>query len=518
MTHLPSKTSVDPTPRRSYGVVVSVLLTLIISLAAFVRLYAIGSAPLWIDEFLTLEILNGYGQVHQRLVRDELILAPPALTVPASQGPWQGIWSSSGGDTHPPLYYHALRLWRDWTGNSETALRTLSVICSLAAVLLTFAIVRGHFGTSAALWAALLMAVASSQIRYAQEARGYAMAQLFMLLAIWSSTRIARDPPAWRWAGVLALSTLATLFTNYLAVLPLIALGLWTLFYERGLARRVTVGVLLATALIFGLLWIPMLVEQYRYKVVETWLTTDPSDHISLTFWRFFALPIQLLGRTTSDSRAYAAGAAVVFVLPILLFRKNPCLLFYTLWLMAGTVPILLIDLISNRTHLLVTRYFLSVSPAVCVLMAGLLSYRSGMIKHLLPACASLYAVLSIQQAYVNREADWRRFAVTMHAESSPGQVVAFASDPGSGWADVVYVGCSHYIGQFPGPVLLLSRPPGPTLLSDLERRGPMWIVLDSTEPLIPALFPAWTIRQSHLLTGVGMLHEITPPVISVKD
>jgi len=512
-SHSPTAPSIGNPPltqKRKIGIVV--LLLCIVTGGTLARLHNLGFDPFWIDEFLTLETINGLGQVHKTLPRNEIIVDPPMLTSVASAQHWTQIWSMSDGDAHPPLFYFALRAWRDSFGDSETQLRSMSVVFSVVSILLVFVITHAQFGPTPALWAALLMAVASPQIRYAQEARGYAMAQTLLLLAAWGAIRLGATHRTFLWAAVLFFSTLAALMTNYLTAAPLVAVGVWTLLQRRARNRFWISGSLACAALTFVVLWGAMFIKQMHVKDSGAWMPPDAANHVALSFWRFLALPIQLLGRATTPSRIYAAGSVVVFLLPLLLCRRNPRLLLWCLWLACTIVPLTIVDLTSNNTFLSFIRYFLFASPAICILMAAMLAHQKGWMKHVLPACATLYAMLSVQQAYADRSAAWREIAATIHRQSRPGQVVIFASDSGGGWEDILYVGCAHQLKRFPGPVLLMTRPPHESLMKTLAEGDSVWLVLDGVGVSPATLLPEWNITFSRLMPGVGYLHRLDAP------
>ncbi|MFL6628632.1 MAG: glycosyltransferase family 39 protein [Vitreoscilla sp.] len=91
-------------------------------------------------------------------------------------------------ETHPPMYYSMLVLWRALFGASEAALRSLSVLAgvlTIAAVACAGRVLRSLPGRDvAALVAALFLAVNTGSVAYAQQARPYALETLAATLAI----------------------------------------------------------------------------------------------------------------------------------------------------------------------------------------------------------------------------------------------------------------------------------------------------------------------------------------------
>ncbi len=85
------------------------------------------------------------------------------------------IVEGAAGDIHPPGYYLLLHAWRRLFGQSEFALRLLSVVASLALVVLTCLLGCRLFGRPVGLIAASLSAFSPFAVYYSQEARMYAL-------------------------------------------------------------------------------------------------------------------------------------------------------------------------------------------------------------------------------------------------------------------------------------------------------------------------------------------------------
>ena len=99
----------------------------------------------------------------------------------------------------PPTYYVLLRWWMLLFGDSEAALRSLSVVCNVAALPLVFLLSRELTGRREALVAALLFALSPIGLNFAQEARVYAMTlppAALVLLAVAAYLRNSRSRPA----------------------------------------------------------------------------------------------------------------------------------------------------------------------------------------------------------------------------------------------------------------------------------------------------------------------------------
>jgi 4-amino-4-deoxy-L-arabinose transferase-like glycosyltransferase len=94
----------------------------------------------------------------------------------------------------PPLYYTLAAWWTGLFGTTEFGIRSFSAIASVAAIPLIYWLGRELVGNVCGVVAAVLMALAPTNIYYAQEARTYALLLLpvgFMLLAM---ARFLRPP------------------------------------------------------------------------------------------------------------------------------------------------------------------------------------------------------------------------------------------------------------------------------------------------------------------------------------
>ncbi|HEY8450161.1 MAG TPA: glycosyltransferase family 39 protein, partial [Bacillota bacterium] len=88
------------------------------------------------------------------------------------------------GEPHPPLYYALLSLWIPLAGDSEFALRFLSVAAGTALIPLIYHLGRLTVRGPAAIFAAAWTAVHPYHVWYAQEARMYLPFALFSTLSM----------------------------------------------------------------------------------------------------------------------------------------------------------------------------------------------------------------------------------------------------------------------------------------------------------------------------------------------
>jgi uncharacterized membrane protein len=149
---------VERAPRRRVRPTRSQLLLLaIIALAAFLRFHHLGSRILWFDETFSATAV--------RLRWMELLRL---------------FWAREG---NMALYYVLLKFWMMLGGGTEFFIRTLSVIFSVATIPVIYLLGKRLFNEPVGLTAAALLAVNAFHVRYAQEARSYALLVLLCALS-----------------------------------------------------------------------------------------------------------------------------------------------------------------------------------------------------------------------------------------------------------------------------------------------------------------------------------------------
>lgn len=127
------------------------------------------------------------------------------------------------------IYPLLLHEWRGLFGSSETALRSLSVLCGIAAMPMIWRAALQEFGRAHAAWTLAFMALSAFTLIHAQEARPYtlflliAAAQIALFLAAkrggrWSQVGFCLVTVAGSWIGLFPL-----LFSVALAIADLVS-------------------------------------------------------------------------------------------------------------------------------------------------------------------------------------------------------------------------------------------------------------------------------------------------------
>ena len=141
----------------------SCILLAILLLASLLRFYRLDAQSFWNDE-------GNSARIAERTV--SLIL------------------EGAAADIHPPGYYLLLHAWRALAGQSEFALRSLSVAAGLVLVVFTYLLGRRLFGKTTGLLAAFLAALSPFAIYYSQEARMYALMAVLSVASTYLLVRL----------------------------------------------------------------------------------------------------------------------------------------------------------------------------------------------------------------------------------------------------------------------------------------------------------------------------------------
>jgi uncharacterized membrane protein len=205
------------------------------------RVWRIGAQSLWLDEALSV------------------VFARPSLR------PLLALLISE--DLHPPLYYVALHYWMAVSGQSEFAVRFLSLLTSLPAVPLTYAfgvaLFRSPRRTERDGWAravgvggATLLAISPFMVYYAQEARMYSLLATLGVLSAYTLWKVLTTGGR-RWWAAHAIATAALLYTQYFGALVVAFEGIYLLGSLLVRRRGALAGLLSLAAA--GALYVPWL-------------------------------------------------------------------------------------------------------------------------------------------------------------------------------------------------------------------------------------------------------------------
>ena len=281
----------------------------------------------WIAIIILATVVYTIGISHESFWYDEAY-----SSVMASYLPWQ-IPAQVIVDNHPPLYYMLLSLVRMALGNSEWAMRSLSVAGAVGLVALGAGPVRRIFGNRNAFLYAIVVLFTPANLIYAHEARMYSLAicavtagALYGYLSV-TENRM-RD---WVLFGV---ATLAGAYLHYYGLIAAFFLHafifFWLLIKRRGQFKPyLIIGVVVAAAY---LPWMIVFIRQTMGAQNAFWLRQLSWDAIEVAFIQPFAYREQfpaltfakfLSGIQLTQYLAFALAAILWFSGLIIAWRKG---------------------------------------------------------------------------------------------------------------------------------------------------------------------------------------------------
>lgn len=181
------------------------LVALLLLAGLVARVWQIQNESVWYDEHLLYHNLLG-----DRTLGDfftELRRTDPPIT---------------------PVYFASQYFWTKIAGVGVLQLRLVSVVCSLAAAAILYALVRRMFGIGAALIALLLACLSNFHIYYGQEIRVYAFLLLLATLSMYGFHR-AQHGGGRRWHALHYGASALMLLTHLFAPFLLVAQGVYLL-------------------------------------------------------------------------------------------------------------------------------------------------------------------------------------------------------------------------------------------------------------------------------------------------
>jgi mannosyltransferase len=359
------------------------------ALAAALGFLLVGSKSFWLDE---------------------------AFSAAAARLSLGGLWRlASDSQANMSLYYAVLHGWRA-VGDSEAALRSLSVLFAAAAVPVVWAIARRLFDETTAAAAALLLAVNQFLVRYAQEARGYALAVLLVSVASLLFLRAAERPSAGRLAAY-ALVGAASLYVHFYAALVLLAhvavAGVWPVARRRFAVAYAAIAVLGSPLALFVL---------FRDSGQIAFL--GPPGPVEL------AKAFAHLGGGRAPVLAYAAlgAAALVVARGEVLAPRSAAGRRWTFLLLWLFLPIVVSFAASQAKPFFQALYLIVCLPPVVIVVArGLVTLPRPRLRVAATAVVlALSAVeLGLWYGTYDKE-DWRGAERYVAANARPGDAVAF--------------------------------------------------------------------------------------------
>jgi hypothetical protein len=422
-------------------------------------------------------------------------------------------------ESHPPFYCTLLMGWSALFGTTEVGLRSLSVLASVATILLIAVSGRilraGPLGDKVSLLAAFFFAINAGNINYAQQARPYALETLTASIAVLGALVLLRemhdhrDPTSGGLRGLLpGLATLmiGTALTLWLhSTAFFIALGLWVgltaclfLLSSNGWRWHRLLAIILAGigALLLWSPFLPMFIHQSTSIAGGTfWVTLDPANDFQ-SAWYLAAggiQPFPLIGTF-----------ALIGLVALWRTEKTTALLF-TCVLFLPWASILSLSYLFKPVF--IDRLFEWTAPIVVSLAA--LGIFAGLHQPFARFAAiiaiALFCLMATRNYYATPTEDWRGIIQVMRDNLEPGDLIV-------GNSSEVSVPFAYYYedGLKSPDVLFLPETYPAKDVSGTELLGARKIVPDDTKRLNDALKShsrVWLVeRRSDLSDPDGLV------------
>ena len=433
------------------------LIAAIIYLAAFLRVLSLGEKSFWLDEATSLAIARLDWSSFLAIVTHR----EPGMS----------------------LYYAILHFWRR-LGESEAAIRGLSVFPAVATLPVVHLIGKRTAGVAVGLLAALLLALNALDIRYAQEARGYSLLIFLTTLATFLFIKGIERPSRGLWAGYAATAALA-IYTHFFAAF-VIAAHLVSLAALR--PRDIPVRALAASLSGIAALVLPLVIAAWDAVRSVPALPAPSLPGLYYTLmaitgaggvWLLVAYALSCLAASPPIGRTWASARASVEA-----WRYG----LVVAWLV---MPIVLALGISFITPILSARYLVVCLPPLSLLAAiGLASIRP---RWACIGATAVVAALAIHGivgyfVYFPKE-DWRDATRFVMSQGRPGDALLFYPlydrepfdyyhDRLGGAGPAVVFPEQPYVPAIARGIPIAAEP-GETLLDRLPARYPrVWLIL----------------------------------------
>jgi Predicted membrane protein len=247
------------------------VLSVILLLGLFLRIYHLGKESIWIDETYSIQLAD---------------LSFLKIAAETSQ------------DVHTPLYYIILHYWVILFGNSEFSIRFPSVVFGLLAIFMIYKVGSLLFDKEVGILSSLVLALSVFHIHYSQDARMYSLMTLLTLLSFYFFIELLRKRNLLVLIGYI-LSSALLIYTHYFGIFIIIAQNIYVLTRfllsedadKRDFKKWISLQVVLVLLLTP---WIVVLVKQILRVRGGYWIP-EPSVETLAKSFRLYSGPYLIL-------------------------------------------------------------------------------------------------------------------------------------------------------------------------------------------------------------------------------
>jgi mannosyltransferase len=458
-----------------------VILAALTIVGAALRLHLLSARSLWVDEAASVHF--------------------------ASVPWWPFLRLLAGYQGNMTLYYFLLRAWIH-LGDSEFVVRGLSVLFGVLTIPVMYALGARLFDRATGLAAAALLTVHSFHVQWSQEARGYSLLLLLLVLATYALVSAMESNQESHWV-IFAFVAALCVYAHIFAVLVLIAHALAIAFPGPfRIGRRNVAATLLAFALFIAPMAAWVLREVLGHSSQINWIP-QPTRVSIFQFlelltarggWLLVVIYLSLCGLAFVRAGSVASS-----------YKENWALRLFALWLV---LPPLLTLAATPIKVLFLPRYMVICVPAVVMLAArGLANlYRMAVVERwAAAACFILVMTLSARGAlryftsFATEATDWRSAVSFILQHQQPGDGAVFYRPNVNPYIYYVHRAQAEH-GAAAAPEILFPSALGRPLSreevrSDIYSRKRVWLILhmNSDSPALTELIQSTLAEKLQL-------------------
>ncbi len=392
------------------------LLLAILCLGLFLRVYNLGGESLWYDEVISV------GLAHM---------------TPAE------IIADRAHNVHPPFYFLVLRGWVALFGDSEFAVRLLSVVFGCFAILMIYKVGRLLFDKEVGMRASLLLAVSAFHIQYSQEARAYSLLVLLTLASFYCFLKLLKEKNNWLSMGYVLSSALLA-YTHYYGLFVLVAQNLYfaTLLLLPRKDFQLTLKrwlILQSLIVLLFVPWVPILIHQVSQVKSGFWIAPPSKKTLRTTFRQYagskvsmnFCFLLASLSLITLDKTIGGRGWKTPSKWFASLRQRIILTDFRKIWLLSCWlfIPVFVPFFVSSiSTPIYNHRYTIIASLAFYLLMAkGVKNLAYWPIKGIALSAFIILSLMSVQGYFgkIQKE-QWRETARYVNSMAESGDLILF--------------------------------------------------------------------------------------------
>lgn len=500
--------------RREWLVTLVVLL-----LAALVRVYGLGVEDFWQDEIHSMYNSACARGPAERIPHGVILHELPRHFELTSHSTLPNVWRTMDDDSHPPIYFMLLLLWRRCVGDAEVLVRLLPVFFSVLSILPAMGLLRELGHRRAAVITGLMMALGFCHINMGQDNRPYSLSGLLVGASFYFTVLAESRWERWdrrkriAWMAGLATTLFAAMMNHYFAGFALVGLAAYVMIRWRGAKLRAWILASVSAGVLFCMVWGPHILKQREFIASQEWLIEDLPEHSARTFLRAADLPVRFLVRVNrflvNEVTAAVGFAAMVLIAGFLLKKKPRGALLFACWYVVPILIFAAIDLATKRQQLTHFRYMSMAIPGLCGMLALVLEAapRLARLGGLAAVGVVMFPTILFLPAQDNPHA---RTAVRV-TQTGRGANDLLILDT-IGWPSYsalrLYQMLSYYLPVDSQPILLLSEAPSAELSERIRTFDQVYVVSprEDLPDLYAGTFPFF--EHSEYFREIGVVYR----------